>query len=274
MDYYRRYVADYLSKTVALSMAEDGAYGRMLDWYYANERPLPKDIDRVFALTRARTAAEKKAVTAVLAEHFTLQDDGYHNRRADSELGVAVPKIEKMREVARENGKKGGRKPGTKTGPEIGSPKEPILEPILVPEKNPDGSIRAGLKQPPTVSHQSQNLSDASHRADKPPPDPIETIFQIGVPILTEAGVSEKSARSLLGKLRKDHGSVAVAGAVDRMAVERPSEPAAWITAAMVKPAERSTSHAKTAAEWVSGLLPRKPDERTIEHDGAPDRLD
>lgn len=273
MDYYRRYVADYLSKTVSLSMAEDGAYGRMLDWYYANEKPLPKDIERVFAITRARTPAEKKAVVAVLAEHFSLQADGYHNRRADSELGVAVPKIEKMREVARENGKKGGRKPGTKIGTEIGSPEEPKLEPILVPKKNPDGSIRAGLKQPPTLT-QDQNLSDASHRADKPPSEPIDVIFQIGTPMLTEAGVKDASARSLLGKLRKMHGDKAVAEAVIRMAAERPSEPAAWIVAALVKPAERGQSTAKSAAEWVNQLLPRKPDERTFEHDGAPDRLD
>ena len=212
MDYYRRYVADYLSKTVSLSMAEDGAYGRMLDWYYANEKPLPPDLDRVFAITRARTPAEKKAVAAVLHEHFELRRDGYHNRRADSELGVAVPKIEKMREVARENGKKGGRKPGTKIGTEIGSDKEPKLEPGSVSENNPDRLRHAHLKQPPTASlypsskpetettpaTSTGTTGDRQPAAGAPPPDGVRQppgpavvahveALRVGIPAGTDA---------------------------------------------------------------------------------------
>lgn len=118
VNYYRRYVADYLAKTGALTMIEDGAYGRLLDWYYANEKPLPLALDRVYGIARATNAAEKKAVCAVLADHFVLLEDGYHNARADKELGIALPKLERLRDVARTNGAKGGRPKKTESGSE------------------------------------------------------------------------------------------------------------------------------------------------------------
>jgi uncharacterized protein YdaU (DUF1376 family) len=108
MDYYRRYTGDYLKKTLRLSMVEDGAYTRLLDHYYTEEGPLPKALDEVYKIARATKPAERDAVRAVLDKHFDLQHDGYHNERADEELGIAVPKIARLREVARENGKKGG----------------------------------------------------------------------------------------------------------------------------------------------------------------------
>lgn len=41
MNYYPRYPAHYQTKTLHLTMEQDGAYTRLLDWYYANERPIP-----------------------------------------------------------------------------------------------------------------------------------------------------------------------------------------------------------------------------------------
>lgn len=249
---------------MGLSMAEDGAYGRLLDWYYANEKPLPAEPDRVFAIARTRCAADKNAVKNVLKLHFTLEADGYHNSAADAELSIAIPKIDNIRKAAIENGKKGGRPKQSTTQPITESGSE--NKPNAVPENNQSGAH-------PLTSR--ENLSVATQPADKRPSDPLEVIFQIGLPILTGAGVSEKGARSLLGKLRKDHGPLEVAAAVRRMAAERPAEPAAWIAAALGKPAERRSSHAKTAAEWASGLFSKgTSDERPLDIDGTAERLD
>jgi len=43
MDWYPHYIADYDADTLHLTIAEDGAYSRLLRWYYHNERPLPTD---------------------------------------------------------------------------------------------------------------------------------------------------------------------------------------------------------------------------------------
>lgn len=88
-------------------MIEDGAYGRLLDSYYATEKAL--DPAKVNNTARATTAAERKAVADVVEAFFYLGEDGLlHNEKADEELGIAIPKLERLREVAHENGKKGG----------------------------------------------------------------------------------------------------------------------------------------------------------------------
>lgn len=159
MNYYRRYVGSYLKKTISLTMAEDGAYTRLLDAYYAEEKPL--DPAKVNQVARAQTPAERKAVATVVGAYFHLGADGLlHNEKADEELGIAIPKLERLREVARENGKKGGRKK-TKSG----SDKEPKPEPDPVPKS----------KQPSAVSHQPKAKPPSEERSPEretgePPP--------------------------------------------------------------------------------------------------------
>lgn len=99
-----------MRKTMHLSMVEDGAYTRLLDWYYANDRAIPHD--RRYAVARAANAAEKSAVDAVLREFFTLVGDAHHHERADLEIAKAAPKIS----AAKANGKLGGRPKGSKSG--------------------------------------------------------------------------------------------------------------------------------------------------------------
>lgn len=101
MIYWRRYQADYLVKTIGFSMLEDGAYVRLLDYYYTTERPLPKEKAELYDITRATKAEDKKAVDKVLARKFKLETDGYHNDRADKEIRTSKAAIE--------NGRMGGR---------------------------------------------------------------------------------------------------------------------------------------------------------------------
>lgn len=173
MDYYRRYVGDYLADTQGLSLAEDGAYGRLLDYYYAKEAAIPQD--KVFEVARATKASDRAAVRSVLEQHFVLEDDGrYHNPRADKELGIAVPKINKLREVARENGKKGGRpKKETKSG----SPEKPDPVSELKPNPVPTEKQPARVNQPPSANHQppQEPLSDERFPGVGDSPAPART---------------------------------------------------------------------------------------------------
>jgi uncharacterized protein YdaU (DUF1376 family) len=81
-------------------MLEDAAYRRLLDVYYATEKPLPADSAKVCRLVRARSLAERKAVDAVLAEFFSLEPEGWRNKRADLEIAKANAKADKARESA------------------------------------------------------------------------------------------------------------------------------------------------------------------------------
>ena len=161
MNYYRRYVGDYLKKTSRLSMIEHGAYTLLLDYYYADEKPLPLDKDELYTMVRAMSLSDRKAVDKVLCTFFCKQEDGYHNKRADHEIEVS--------QKARTNGKSGGRpasesKTGTLTGSQTDVETGEITEtetgtltgsghPLTTNLKPPSASLK-----PPTANHEVEPL--------------------------------------------------------------------------------------------------------------------
>lgn len=105
MNFYKRYVGDIQRDTGHLSLAEFGAYDRLLDHYYATEAPLPADIDACCRIARAMTSPERKAVESILKQYFNLTDAGYTQGRTEKEIAEAKPAMV----AARLNGIKGGR---------------------------------------------------------------------------------------------------------------------------------------------------------------------
>lgn len=105
MNFYKRYVGDIQRDTGHLSLAEFGAYDRLLDHYYATEMALPSDIDACCRISRAMTKDERKAVISILNQYFKLTDRGYEQKRAEKEITEAQPAMVS----ARLNGSKGGR---------------------------------------------------------------------------------------------------------------------------------------------------------------------
>lgn len=105
MNFYPRFPGDYLAKTIDLTMVEDGAYNRLIDWYYANEKPIPHARRHVIA--RAASAGERAAVDTVLGMFFHRDGDDHRHARVDEELAKARNRID----AAKTNGAKGGRKP-------------------------------------------------------------------------------------------------------------------------------------------------------------------
>lgn len=175
MDYFRLYIGDFLADTQEHSMADDGAYFRLLMFCYTKEAPLPLDVEKIYDIARAKRPKDREAVRIVLAAHFTREHDGYHNKRADKEMAIAVPRIETLRRVARENGAKSkGRpkKPGTlgdpvdKPGMETGSGSQPITESgsIQKPDPEPNPVPTRDVGQPPSANHQPKSKSPSEKR--------------------------------------------------------------------------------------------------------------
>lgn len=98
MNYYPFHIGDYIAATRHLSWDEDAAYRRLLDWCYANEKPLPLDEDRVCRLVVATSDAQRHAVTSVLSEFFVRTDDGWRHTRVDQELAAMQEKKEAVEE--------------------------------------------------------------------------------------------------------------------------------------------------------------------------------
>lgn len=105
MRHFNHHIGDYAAATQHLSFVEDAAYHRMMRLYYQTEKPLLSDLKGLARLLGARTKEEKEAVATIANEFFTLESDGWHQRRCDAEIARYQEKSQK----ASEAGRKGGR---------------------------------------------------------------------------------------------------------------------------------------------------------------------
>jgi uncharacterized protein YdaU (DUF1376 family) len=100
LNYYQHHIGDYARDTAHLTPLEDLAYRRMLDLYYASERPLPGNRQGLYRLLRLRTKEEIKAVDSILEEFFAEVDGSWHNKRADEEIAKWQSKAAKAKSSA------------------------------------------------------------------------------------------------------------------------------------------------------------------------------
>jgi uncharacterized protein YdaU (DUF1376 family) len=84
MNFYPFHVGDYAAHTKHLSLMEDLAYRRLLDYYYLSEGELPTDPVKVARLIGMREYV--KEVSDVLSDFFLISDQGYKNKRCDAEI--------------------------------------------------------------------------------------------------------------------------------------------------------------------------------------------
>lgn len=133
LNYYHRYVGNYIKKTLDLTMVEDGAYTRLLDWMYANERSI--EHSRRHIITRCQTSTERAAVDRVLSQFFARDGDLWTHERAAEEMEDAKARIS----AAQTNGAKGGRPKGSKNKPK-GLNQETQEKPSGFPSGNPTGT--------------------------------------------------------------------------------------------------------------------------------------
>lgn len=102
MNFYKRHLGDIAKSCGDLSQGQMGAYDLLLDWHYANEKPLPLAADKVYRIGRAVTKAERDNVDLVLTELFTQTADGYTHKRAAEEMAKANAQAETNRRIAEE----------------------------------------------------------------------------------------------------------------------------------------------------------------------------
>ena len=82
MHYYQFHIGDYISHTRHLSLMEDLAYRRLLDFYFLHENPIKhRDIARQIGMREY-----EEDVITVLNEFFISSADGFVNPRADKEI--------------------------------------------------------------------------------------------------------------------------------------------------------------------------------------------
>ena len=103
MNFYKRWIGDYMRDTSHLSLIEHGAYTKLLDQYYASGKPLPKDLIALYRITGCQDMNEKMAIEKIANEFFPVTVDGLrHNSRADTEIAQYGVQVETNRRITRE----------------------------------------------------------------------------------------------------------------------------------------------------------------------------
>lgn len=205
MRHFAHNIGDYAAATAHLTFVEDAAYHRCLRRYYQDERALPGDVKDVQRLVGARTREERQAVENVLAEFFHLEEDGFHQDRADREIETYHAKAD----AARANGTKGGR-------PSNRRKTNPVIPPVQ--------------SEKLTTPHSPLTSSEANASGAAAPVDPVKILFDDGVKLLTENGCKEQNARSIIAKWRKEQGDEPTQAAIKAAREASVTEPIAWIT--------------------------------------------
>lgn len=281
MNFVDLHLGDYEAATAHLTILEDGVYGRMLRIYYRTEKPLPADLKQVCRLVRAISKPERDAVEQVLADFFTLEADGWHQARCDEELqryhdgepereakkaneetrlkrhreeraalfkvltdaGQHAPwntKIEELRRLAAPYQDGTATRPATK--PETPSAPLPATAPAT-----PATATHGNVSPVPTTHYPDLSEAKASGASAPPPqvgppPSPADTIFAVGLPMLQQANVPDRNARTFLGHLRKiakgRGGDAAVVQALNRCATAQALDPVTFLQACFKAPGE------------------------------------
>ena len=262
MNYYEHHIGDYAEATAHLTFVEDAAYSRLIRKYYATERPMPADLKAVQRLVGARSKDEREAVQTILEEFFELREDGWHNARCDAEIkayndGEPERKAKRANEEVRlrrhreersalfkiltdagqhapwntpiaelrETAKRiSNATPGTKP--------ETLQSPL--PETAPATPATA-TQTPDTIPHAPKDYSDPDGSdaagVEKPKLTTDEIVFGYGVPLLVNAGSTEKNARSLLASMLKHHGDEATVDALRDCMRAKAIDPTSFLAA-------------------------------------------
>ena len=204
---------EYASATLHLTFVQHGIYFQLLRHYYTSETPLPRDVDDVARLAMCGRDYDGD-VAYVLRQFFHLEDDGWHQKRADREIAA----YRDRHEVAQANGRRGRAKQLATPG---GGPGEAGLT------KN---------QEPVTKNH----ITSARKRASSP--EEI-WLFSTGAEsVMKASNLPERQVKSLIGRWRKDIKDEQLIDVIQ--ASHDKSDVVQWITAAVKqrsKPEESGT---------------------------------
>jgi uncharacterized protein YdaU (DUF1376 family) len=178
MNFYDHHIGDYTTATIHLTLAQHGAYRRLMDIYYGTEKPISLDFDRVCKSIPTRGKQEEDIVRGVLEEFFDMKVDGWHNEHCDNKI--------RQWQKNRENGNKSKGRPPLKREKEP-EKHNPTDNPDNNPNHNPNKTQKQAQTKPSHLPYPnsqiplpiSQNPSpkiegDSSPAGDLPNTDAVE----------------------------------------------------------------------------------------------------
>lgn len=198
LPYMPLYVADYLADAAHLTTIEHGAYLLLIMNYWQRGEALPNDdarLARIVRMTKREWARHREA----LSEFFEIDGTRWKHGRIAAELARVEAKSLKCKRAGQ-------------------------------------ASVKRKLNERSTDAEQTLNHTDtdtsssvSNDTGGEPPVDPLKEIFDIGVALLTSSGQTEKQARTLIGKWRKEKGEAKVLPALLDCRNRAISNPVEWL---------------------------------------------
>jgi uncharacterized protein YdaU (DUF1376 family) len=149
LNYYQHHIGDFNNATRHLTRIERSVYRDLIDLYYDKETPVPTDVERTFKLVLAQTDEEKAAVVAVLAEFFTLTDEGYRQSRCEAEIAEYRTKLQQASNAGKASAAKRLNKKRTVVGTVVQLPfNGRSTDVVLTSNQEPVTNIKKQAKKP------------------------------------------------------------------------------------------------------------------------------
>ena len=219
LPYFPMFPTDFETDTSHLTLAEDGAYNRLLRLVWMSPGcSLPDDDAWILRRMRCHSDEDCAVVIGIIDEFFTRSNGRVSNARLTREF----EKTKEAHEKRVSAGSKGG--------------KAKSLKSLAAAPSN----AKAKLKQPEPEPYKTcTNVHDADAS-----PDPSKLIWDSGIKILMAAGKSRNQAGGIVGKWRKSHADADLISALGACQREGAVDPVAYITGAL-----KSRKSAPAAAE-------------------------
>ena len=176
MHYYKFNIADYRKDTTHLNPTEHYIYRSLIDWYYLDEKPIPKETQSV--IRRLSLGSDMvNLLNNVLSDFFVLGKNGYVHSRIERDIVEYNTNASKNKA----NGKLGGRPP--KPSPSTTETQSVILANPNESERNPNHKLITNNHKPITNKYippiPTELLSDYSKlRKAKKAGELTETAFK------------------------------------------------------------------------------------------------
>jgi uncharacterized protein YdaU (DUF1376 family) len=248
MSWFAFDIDEYDADTMHLSLAQDGAYMRLLRFYYKTRLPLP-DNDHALANIARTSIEEWDTMKSIIRAFFKSRRGRLHSKRADRELdredSLARKRSDKAKNAADKRHKK-----------TRGSVLRADIE--HVPSKD---TVMLGDATRPDQTRQKKD-SDAS--ASAPPSDsPLDLkreIWRRGRALFAQRGIPEAKSGPLFGKWRRDYHDTDILDALTAAEVEVAQDIIPFMVACLARSAsgkrsKSSIGRANGLAEGLAGAL-------------------
>lgn len=133
LPYFPMFPADFEAKTSHLTLAEDGAYNRLLRICWMTPGcSIPADEAWIMRRVRAHSEDDREAVRSILAEFFTVKNGRYSNARLTKEWLAANEAHERRKNAGAKGGAAKARKTNNNASSNaVAKPKQPEPEPDI-----------------------------------------------------------------------------------------------------------------------------------------------